>query len=71
MANGNRRVVITGMGVIASPGTGVKSFFDALLTGRGAVQRHQTIRAGWTERLNCKIAAVVTHYDPLQHFTEK
>jgi len=71
LANQERRVVITGMGVIASPGAGVKTFFDALLTGRGAVQRHQTIRAGWTERLNCKIAAVVTHYDPLQHFTEK
>ncbi len=71
MANQERRVVITGMGVIASPGSNVKSFFDSLLTGRGAVRRHQTIRAGWTERLNCKIAAVVTDYDPLQHFTEK
>ncbi len=59
------------MGVLASPGSNVKAFFDGLLTGRGAVRRHQTVRAGWTERLNCKIAAVVTDYDPLQHFSEK
>ncbi|MGH9788905.1 MAG: beta-ketoacyl-[acyl-carrier-protein] synthase family protein [Candidatus Acidiferrales bacterium] len=71
MANHNRRVVITGMGVIASPGSNVKNFFDALLTGRGAVRRHQNIRPDWAEKLNCKIAAVVSDYDSAQHFTEK
>jgi nodulation protein E len=59
------------MGVISSPGANVQSFYDALLTGRGAVRRHQNIRSGWAERLSGKIAAVVTDYDPLKHFSEK
>ena len=70
-SSSTRRVVITGMGVIASPGSNVKSFFDSLLTARGAVQRHQNIRPDWAEKLNCRIAAVVAGYDPAQRFTEK
>jgi nodulation protein E len=57
--------------VLASPGANVQSFFDHLLTGRGAVRRHSGIREGWAEKLNCKIAAEVAGYDPAQHFTEK
>src|SRR5574341_2579618 len=66
-----RRVVITGMGVIAAPGIGVSDFFSRLLEGRGAVRRLQNVRAELAERLNCRIAAEVASYDPLQHFTEK
>ncbi len=66
-----RRVVITGMGVIAAPGVGVGEFFRRLLEGRGAVRRVQNIRPELVERLNCRIAAEVAGYDPLQHFTEK
>ena len=66
-----RRVVITGMGVIAAPGSTRAHFFPALLTGRAATRRLQRIPAGLLERLNCKIAAEVADFDPAQHFTEK
>ncbi len=66
-----RRVVITGMGVIAAPGIGVDNFFGGLLTGRGAVRRLVGIPSEWGERLNCRIAAEVADYDPLKYFTEK
>ena len=66
-----RRVVITGMGVIAAPGVGATEFFNRLLQGRGAVRRVQNIRPELAERLNCRIAAEVASYDPSQHFSEK
>ncbi len=66
-----RRVVITGMGVIAAPGVGVSEFFHRLLEGRGAVRRVQNIRPELVERLNCRIAAEVASYDPSRYFSEK
>jgi len=66
-----RRVVITGMGVIAAPGVGVSEFFNRLLEGRGAVRRVQNIRPELAERLNCRIAAEVAGYNPSRYFSEK
>ncbi len=66
-----RRVVITGMGVIAAPGVGVSEFFNRLLEGRGAVRRVQNIRPELVERLNCRIAAEVAGYNPSRYFSEK
>ena len=66
-----RRVVITGVGVIASPGLNPKEFFDQLLEGRAGVGCIQTIQQDLLERLRCKIGATVTGYDPLKHFSEK
>lgn len=66
-----RRVVITGVGVIASPGLNPKEFFDQLLEGRAGVGCIQTIQQDLLERLRCKIGATVTGYDPVSHFSEK
>ena len=66
-----RRVVITGMGVVAAPGSTVEDFFRQLLTGRACVRRIQTIPPELLERLKCRIGAEVGGYRPGDHFSEK
>lgn len=66
-----RRVVITGIGVIAAPGSNRQAFFDRLLSGRAAVRQIENLDASIIERLNCRIAAEVSCYEPSEHFTEK
>jgi len=66
-----RRVVITGMGVIAAPGSGVGDFFSNLVAGRSGSRPIQNLPPEVLGRLNCRIAAEVADYNPLQHFTEK
>jgi len=66
-----RRVVITGMGVIAAPGNGVADFFRALVAGRSGSRPIRNLPPEVVGRLNCRIAAEVADYDPLKHFTEK
>jgi len=66
-----RRVVITGMGVIAAPGVGVGDFFSNLVAGRSGSRPIRNLPPEVLGRLNCRIAAEVPDYDPLRHFTEK
>jgi beta-ketoacyl-acyl-carrier-protein synthase II len=66
-----RRVVITGIGVIAAPGLNRQDFFSRLLTGRAAVRRIENLDPAVVERLNCRIAAEVSCYKSQDHFTEK
>ena len=66
-----RRVVITGMGVLAAPGNTVEEFFSHLLEGRSGSRAIQNIEPALRERLKCRIAAEVCGYDPGKHFTEK
>lgn len=66
-----RRVVITGMGVIAAPGNNTPDFFDALLAARSGSRPVTGIAPELLERLNCKIGATVRGFDPLEHFTAK
>jgi beta-ketoacyl-acyl-carrier-protein synthase II len=63
-----RRVVITGLGVIASTGIGLNKFFTQLLQGRAGTRRIQNFDAS---RLNCHIAAEVPGYEPTAWFREK
>jgi len=63
-----RRVVITGLGVIASTGIGLAAFFRQLLEGKAGTRRIQNFDAS---RLNCQIAAEVPGYEPARCFTEK
>jgi 3-oxoacyl-[acyl-carrier-protein] synthase II len=44
-AEGRRRVVVTGIGPVTSVGTGVESFWQALLDGRNGIDRIQGIDA--------------------------
>ncbi len=66
-----RRVVITGLGVVAATGGNVTDFFSQLLEGRAGTRRIQNIEPALAERLNCKIAAEVPCFDPSQHFGAK
>ncbi len=66
-----RRVAITGMGVIAAPGNSRTDFFRALIDARPAARSIHNIPAEFLERLNCRIAAEVSGYNPAQYFTEK
>ena len=66
-----RRVVITGLGVVAATGCTVADFFLQLLEGRAGTRRIQNIELALAERLNCKIAAEVPCFDPSQHFGAK
>jgi len=66
-----RRVVITGVGVIAATGQNRDDFFANLVAGRAASRRMQNLDPAVVERLNCRIAAEVRGFDPGAHFTEK
>ncbi|MBI4465886.1 MAG: beta-ketoacyl-ACP synthase II [Acidobacteria bacterium] len=66
-----RRVVITGMGVVAATGKTVSEFFRQLVEARPGTRPIQNLDRGVVSRLNCKIAAEVSGFDPGQHFTEK
>lgn len=66
-----RRVVITGMGVIAATGVTCGAFFRQLVEGRSGSRRIQNLEPAVVERLNCRLAAEVPCYHPAQHFTEK
>ena len=63
-----RRVVITGMGVFASPGKNADSFFETLVQGRSAIRR---IRQFDPAALTVQIAAEISDYDPLDYFPAK
>lgn len=56
-----RRVVITGMGVIASNGIGVDNFWDSLIHGRSGVRKITHFDA---TSYPCQVAAEVPDFDP-------
>ena len=57
-----RRVVITGMGVISPVGNTVDGFFDALAAGRHGIAPVTRFDA---DNFKCKVAAEVKGFDPL------
>jgi len=63
-----RRVVVTGVGVFASPGKNAGCFFENLLQGRSAIRRIQQFDPS---SLSVQIAAEIPDYDPLQYFPAK
>ena len=58
----HRRVVITGMGVIAPNGTGIENFWEACVSGRSGVRRITRFDAS---NLPSQIAGEVADFDPL------
>lgn len=58
----HRRVVITGLGVIAPNGTGKEQFWDACVSGRSGVRRITRFDAS---NLPSQIAGEVANFDPL------
>ncbi|HEV2177490.1 MAG TPA: beta-ketoacyl-ACP synthase II [Terriglobia bacterium] len=63
-----RRVVITGLGVVAPTGKDSKTFFANLIAGRSAVRR---ITQFDPSELSVQIAAEVPDYRSLDHFPQK
>src|SRR5215211_4192079 len=59
--NKRNRVVISGMGVLAPNGTGLKAFWDSLLTGRSGVGPITLFDAS---ALQSRIAGEVKNFDP-------
>ena len=60
-----RRVVITGIGVVSPVGNNLASFWDSLKAGRSGIGR---IGAFDTEKFDCKIAGEVRDYDPTPYY---
>ena len=61
----DRRVVITGMGVVSPVGNDLKTFWRNLLAGVSGVGR---VTAFDVSKYDCKIAAEVKNYDPAPYF---
>jgi 3-oxoacyl-[acyl-carrier-protein] synthase II len=64
----NRRVVITGMGVVAPNGIGIEQFWDSLLNGRSAVRKITRFDAS---SYPSQIAAEVLDFDPADYLDLK
>jgi nodulation protein E len=60
-----RRVVVTGLGVVSSIGTGVPAFREALFAGRCGIGPLTLVP---TDRLSIRIAAEVAGFAPDDHF---
>ena len=63
--NTDRRVVITGMGVITPVGNDVETFWGNLKNGVSGIER---VQAFDTERFDCKIGGEVRNFDPKNYF---
>ncbi|MGB7555357.1 MAG: beta-ketoacyl synthase N-terminal-like domain-containing protein, partial [Candidatus Korobacteraceae bacterium] len=64
----NRRVVVTGIGVICAVGHNVEETWPALLAGKTGVER---IASFDVSAFACQIAAEVKNFDPLQFLDKK
>ncbi len=62
----DRRVVITGMGVVSPIGNDVQTFWDNLIAGKSGVAR---IKDESLQDFACKIAAEVDDFDPAPFFS--
>ena len=63
-----RRVVITGMGVIAPNGIGIENFWDSLVQGRSAVRKITHFDAS---SYPCQVAAEVPDFNPTDYMDPK
>jgi 3-oxoacyl-[acyl-carrier-protein] synthase II len=63
-----RRVVITGMGVVAPNGTGIDAFWDSLVHGRSGVRKITHFDAS---SYPCQVAAEVPDFNPTDYMDYK
>lgn len=64
----NRRVVITGMGVVAPNGIGIENFWNSLVRGESGIRRVTHFDAS---SYPCQFAAEVPGFDPMDHLDAK
>ncbi len=60
-----RRVVVTGLGVVTPVGNDVKTFWESLITGRSGIRRYKAFDS---EIYDCKIAGEVADFEPAKYF---
>jgi len=63
-----RRVVITGMGVVAPNGIGIDNFWDSLVHGRSGIRKITHFDAS---SYPCQIAAEVPNFDPTDYMSPR
>jgi 3-oxoacyl-[acyl-carrier-protein] synthase II len=64
----SRRVVVTGMGVVAPSGIGVENFWDSLVHGQSGIRRITHFDAS---SYPCQLAAEVPDFDPTRYMDPK
>jgi len=64
----NRRVVVTGIGLICGVGSNTQQVWEALLAGKSGIER---ITSFDVSQFACQIAAEVKNFDPLQYIAKK
>ena len=64
VSNRRRRIVITGLGVVAANGAGKDDFGAALIAGRSGIRENLTAR---DSKVPCTVAARVTNFDLARH----
>ena len=62
-----RRVAVTGLGILSPVGNDKNTFFNNLMAGKSGIKRLET---DFAVNLDCKIAAYINDYDPLEHFVK-
>ena len=63
-----RRVVVTGVGMLCSVGTGTEECWAAIRAGQGGIGRITQFDAS---DFSCRIAGEVKHFDPLKYVDKK
>jgi 3-oxoacyl-[acyl-carrier-protein] synthase II len=63
-----RRVVVTGMGVVAPNGIGIENFWDSLVQGQSGVRKITHFDAA---SYPCQVAAEVSDFDPTDYMDPK
>src|ERR1700682_1474184 len=63
--NSDRRVVITGLGVVTPVGNDLETFWRNLVAGKSGIGRIQTFD---TANYDCKIGGEVRNFDPKNFF---
>lgn len=62
-----RRVAVTGLGILSPVGNDPKTFFQNLMSGKSGVKKLNPV---FSEELDCKIAAYINDFEPLDHFVK-
>lgn len=66
--NSQRRVVVTGMGVVTPVGIGIHDFWQAVLGGKNGISEIDTFD---TTDYTCKVAGIVRNFDPRDYIELK
>jgi len=64
----NRRVVITGLGIISSIGLTIEEFWNSLITGKSGIS---LVEGFDVEKMNSKIAGQIKNFDPQNYINIK